>query len=173
MAKLPMMSPPMLIRPILTRRHLLLAAPCVLFAVPAIAAEEPPLAFMTSIYEAYKGKDAKGLALDSPQKVRRYFEPSLAALINKDQQTAARRREVGRLDGDPFIDAQDWDISGFDISVSDVVGGKAKATVKFTNAGQAATVALDLVRVKNDWRISDITWLRDGKPQTLRGLLSH
>jgi len=164
---------PMLSRPILTRRHLLLGASCVLLTVPAVAADEPPLAFVTSIYEAYKGKDTKGVALDSPQKVHRYFEPSLAALINKDRATAARRGEVGKLDGDPFIDAQDWDISSFDISVSDIEAGKARATVKFTNAGQAATVVVDLVKVKNDWRISDITWLREGKQQTLRGLLSR
>jgi len=141
--------------------------------VVAFAADPTALAFVTSIYEAYKGKGAKGVSLDSPNKVRRYFDASLAALINKDRAIAARRGEVGRLDGDPFIDAQDWDIPGFDISLSDTAAGKASATVKFTNLGQATRVVLDLVKVKNDWRISDVTWLRDGKPQTLRGLYSQ
>ena len=142
-------------------------------AAPAFAADPAALAFVTSIYEAYKGKGAKGVSLDSPNKVRRYFDATLAALINKDRAIAARRGEVGKLDGDPFIDAQDWDIASFDISVSDSAAGKASATVKFTNLGQATRVVLDLVKVKNDWRISDVTWLRDGKPQTLRGLYSQ
>jgi hypothetical protein len=29
-------------------------------------------------------------------------------------------------------------------------------------------VRLDLVKVKNDWRIADITWLLDGKTESLR-----
>lgn len=86
---------------------------------------------------------------------------------------AARRGEVGLLDGDPFIDAQDWDISAFDIVVTDTVPGKASATVKFTNLDKLTTVVLDLVKIKNDWRISDITWLRDGKPETLRAIYAH
>ena len=32
---------------------------------------------------------------------------------------------------------------------------------------------LDLVKIKNDWRVSDITWLRDGKSETLRGIYVH
>lgn len=32
---------------------------------------------------------------------------------------------------------------------------------------------LDLVKIKNDWRVNDITWPRDGKPETLRGIYVH
>ncbi|MGB7101026.1 MAG: hypothetical protein WBD95_19955 [Xanthobacteraceae bacterium] len=92
-------------------------------------------------------------------------------MINKDRAIAARRGQVGLLDGDPFIDAQDWDITDFAIVVGDITPGKAGATVKFTNLGNPATVLLDLVKIKNDWRIGNITWVRDGKPQTLRGAL--
>jgi Protein of unknown function (DUF3828) len=113
-------------------------------------------------------KDAKGHPLDNESAIRRYFEPSLAALMVKDQKIAAKRGEVGLLDFDPFIDAQDWEISNFDIAVDDSAPGKASATVKFTNFNKPATVRLDLVKVKNDWRIADITWLRDGKAESLR-----
>lgn len=105
--------------------------------------------------------------------IRRYFEPSLAALMVKDQKIAAKRGEVGLLDFDPFIDAQDWGISAFDIAVDDTVPGKATATVKFTNFDKAATVRLDLVKIKNDWRIADITWLRDGKQDNLRKIYAN
>jgi hypothetical protein len=158
-----------------TRRSILFvlcAGPCALQVWPAIAADASALAFLMTIYDAYKGKDSKGVALDNSRTIRRYFEPSLAALINKDRAIAARRGDVGLLDGDPFIDAQDWDIASFDIATRDTAPGKASATVKFTNLGKPRTVAIDLVKIKNDWRISDINWPRDEAPTTLRGLYS-
>jgi hypothetical protein len=154
----------------LTRRKVLLGAACAAIAAPAPAADETATAFVTAIYEAYKGKKAHGVLFDNDHAARRYFEPSLAALIRKDQKNAARRNEPPRLDGDPFVDAQDWEIAAFDIAVNDTGPGKASATVKFSNSGEPRTVVLDLVKIKNDWRISDITWQRDGKPSTLRAL---
>src|SRR5271169_4362505 len=77
------------------------------------------LAFVKAIYAPYKGKNTKGITLDTDDDLRRYFEPSLVALISKDEKDAARRRDVPTLDGDPFIDAQDWETPSFDITVSD------------------------------------------------------
>ena len=156
----------------LTRRFIIMSAACaamMLAALPA-SADASAVSFVTAIYNAYKGKNAKGVSIDGAGALRRYFEPSLAGLIDKDEREAARRHEVPALDGDPFVDAQDWQISNFDIAVADTAAGKATATVKFSNAGDATTVVLDLVTVGNDWRISNITWMHDGKPETLRGL---
>lgn len=155
-----------------TRRHLLLGAAGAVIATRALAADSTARAFVTQIYDAYKGKDAKGHPLDSDRAVRRYFEPSLAALIIKDGKEAARRNEVGALNGDPFIDAQDWEIDTFDIAVSEPAPGKAKATVKFSNGGTAKTVELDLVKIKNEWRIREIVWTHDGKRESLRGIFN-
>ena len=91
----------------------------------------------------------------------------------KDQKIAAKRGEVGLLDFDPFIDAQDWEISNIDILVDDGAPGNATVTVKFTNFDKAATVRLDLVKIKNDWRIADITWLRDSKQDNLRKIYAN
>jgi Protein of unknown function (DUF3828) len=154
----------------LTRRTILLGAVCAAVTLPALADDATALAFVTAIYAAYKGKDAKGIPLDGAAALRRYFVPSLAALIEKDEKAAARRHEVPNLDGDPFVDAQDWDISDFNITMNAASEGKATATVKFVNQGEAATVVLDLVTVNSDWRINDITWLHGGKPETLRGI---
>jgi Protein of unknown function (DUF3828) len=131
------------------------------------------MAFVTSIYSAYKGKNAKGLPLDNERTIRRYFEPSLAALISKDQKDAARRHEVPTLDGDPFVDAQDWDIEAFNIALADSGPDKIRATVSFRNTDQPVSIILDLVAINNDWRIDDITSQRDGKSETLRGIYKH
>jgi hypothetical protein len=155
----------------LTRRTILLGAACVAVAAPALA--DDARGFVAAIYEAYKGKDAKGIALDNERTIRRYFEPSLAALISKDQKDAEQRNEAPSLDGDPFVDAQDWDISAVDIAVTDTGPNTASATVTFRNADEPTTVVLALVKINKDWRISDIIWQHDGKPETLRGLFGH
>jgi len=155
----------------LTRRALLLATAAAVITIPAVAGDASPHDFVAAIYDAYKGKDAKGIALDNDRAIRRYFEPSVAELIINDRKKAARRKEAPTLDGDPFVDAQDWDITAFDIALVDKPPDGAIATVKFRNADQQSTVVLALVKVKNGWRISDITWQHDGKPETLRGLL--
>ena len=165
------LASPTAVRP--TRRTLMIAAASGLIPMPVLAADASAKTFVTGIYEAYKGSGAKGLRLDSEAAVRRYFEPSLAALIIKDRRSAARRREVGKLDGDPFVDAQDWNIDKFDVDVAENAPGKPKATVKFVNLDQPATVVLDLVKIGKDWRIADITWLREGKAETLRNLYLH
>jgi hypothetical protein len=142
-------------------------------AVPVAAADAAATAFVTKIYEAYKGKGSKGISIDGDAAVRRYFEPSLAAMIVRDQKAAARRHDVPTLDSDPFIDAQDWEISGIDVAVTDAPPDKAVATVNFKNLDQPTKVVLDLVKIKSDWRIANITWQRDGKAETLRGLYGH
>jgi hypothetical protein len=157
----------------LSRRTIILGAACMAVAKPALAADSAATAFVTAIYNAYKGKDAKGVPLGNERIIRRYFEPTLAAAMAKDQKAAARRNEVGLLDFDPFLEAQDWDVGAFDIAVSDAAVGTAKATVKFVNQGEAMTVVLDLVQVKNDWRVYDITWLHDGKTENLRKTFVH
>jgi hypothetical protein len=160
-----------------TRRTVLLIAastlgmPRAVGVTPTVAAEASATAFVTKIYDAYKGENSKGILIDTDAAIRRYFEPSLAALISKDQKDAARRHDVPTLDGDPFIDAQDWDISAVDIAVRDASPDKAVATVSFKNIDHSTTVVLDLIKIKSDWRIANITWQRDGgKKETLRRL---
>ena len=79
-----------------------------------------------------------------------------------------RRRNYDRL-----LDAQDWDTSTFDIRAVDAGDGKAKATVKFVNRGEAMTVLLDLIQIKGDWPVFDITWRHDGKLESLRQIYTH
>ena len=137
-----------------------------LASVGAMAAEPSATSFVEAIYAPYKVKDGKGNPLDSDAAVKRYFEPRLAALIIKDHNTAAKRGDVSTLEMDPFIDAQDWDISAVDVAVRDT-SEKASAKVSFKNLGKQTTVVLDLVKLRGEWRIADINW---GRKQTLRTL---
>jgi hypothetical protein len=158
---------------VLKRRDIVLLVAWVALATRAMAADASARAFVAAIYDAYVGKNCNGIALDSDQKVQHYFEPSLAALILQDQKEAARRKEVGTLDFDPFVDAQDWDIAAFNIAMNDKGPDKASANVQFNNFGSPQTVALDLVKIKNEWKISDITWTPHENPNTLRTLYAR
>src|SRR5262249_51632318 len=81
---------------------LLLALP-----VAAKAQEQTASQFLASLYEPYKKKDFKGQPY---WEADRFFAPDLAAAMNKDYAEAKKRKEVPTLDGDPFIDAQDWQV---------------------------------------------------------------
>jgi hypothetical protein len=62
------------------------------------------------------------------------------------------------------------EISGVDIVMREIAADKASATVSFINLRDPTTVVLDLVKLKQGWRIADITW--ENRKQTLRGLLT-
>ena len=151
----------------ITRRHFVLASALTVAWAPAALADPAAKAFLEKIYAAYKGKSSKGIPLDSDAMLRLYFEPKLAALMIKDRKDAAKRGDIPELDGDPFVNAQDWEIGPVEIAVSDIAPDKASATVKFRNLEVDTTVVYDLVKLKQGWRIADITW--DGK-DTLRGI---
>ena len=68
---------------------------------------------------------------------------------------AARRKEVPTLNGDPFVDAQDWEISNLAVSAR-TDGATATGQVTFVNAGTPVRLTLALVLTPAGWRISDI-----------------
>ncbi|MFL6835346.1 MAG: DUF3828 domain-containing protein [Xanthobacteraceae bacterium] len=147
---------------------LLVCIICTGLGVVGVRAAEPSAkSFVEGIYAVYKGKDARGVSLESDAAVRRYFEPKLAALIIKDRKDA--RGEVGKLGADPFIDAQDWEIDAVDIAIREIAPDKASATVSFKSLGEQRTVVLALVKLRMGWRIADIT---SDRKETLREFLS-
>jgi hypothetical protein len=153
----------------ITRRNFVLASvlTTACAAAGAAQADDAAKAFLEKIYAAYKGKNSKGVLLDTDARLRLYFEPKLAAMMIKDGKDAQKRGDVPALDGDPFVGAQDWEIGPVVIEVRDLAPDKASATAKFSNLKMPTTVTYDLVKLANGWRIADISW---GDNDTLRGL---
>jgi hypothetical protein len=143
------------------RRALGLGA-VVLLALMSFAAHEAfaqagsPQEFLTAIYKNYQGKDAPGTDLSAPDDVNRYFAPDLAAAIIKDSEEAEKSGDAPTLDGDPFVDAQDWDIKNLRIDAKPAGGNAAGATVTFTNFGEKQAVRIDLVKTAAGWRVREI-----------------
>jgi len=151
----------------LTRREFLATA-VVLAASPLAAAAASPLSFLASIYDQY-GPGRSGIMLDDEADLRRWFSPSLAALMQKDRDAASEVDEVPMLNGDPFIDAQDGDITQMTLRVDEPGGGKAVGHVSFMNTGEPRSIDLDLVETPAGWRVDDIHW----GDASLRGLYTH
>jgi hypothetical protein len=137
---------------------------CVFLGAPrsASAQSDPsPEAFLTAIYSTYKGssdKGAKGIPLNNDETIQRYFEPSLASEIIKDAAEAKTRGDAPKLNGDPFIDGQDWEITKFSVAVKDAGGDKAVGTVNINNFGKDIAIVLNLVKPADGWRIANISW---------------
>ena len=162
-----------------TRRAILLAAvSCIAACIttshlanagPGAADDASALAFLSAIYNSYTSGSK-----DGPNRQRSHTTPLYrAGSRRRDEQGSGNRGKTprrGELDVDPFIDAQDYDIKHFDVAIKDTAPGKATATVTFVNFDEQKTIVLELIAIKNDWRIYDITWPRDAEPKTLRAL---
>jgi hypothetical protein len=123
-----------------------------LSAVPATAQFAAPEAAVSALYARYKGKapnNGPGFPSDAAG-VRRFLEPGLAQAWLKD----------GNLGADPFIDGQDWEISGLSIGQPVVTGDRARVQVRFRNFGEPRLLTYRLVRNPDGWRIYDVNGLR-------------
>ena len=148
-------------------RRLVLTIACLTALIaPVFADEATPQTFLTTLYHRYEGKHTRGLDYADKRMLMRYFEPSLVDLITADQAAAKKRDEVPALDGDPFVDAQEWEITQLAITTTADGPDKATGTVTFRNFSEPKKLTVALVRLKAGWRIADITW-PDG---SLRGL---
>src|SRR5262249_7474494 len=134
--------------------------------IAAGAQSSTALDFLKSIYEPYKQAGFKGQPY---WETERFFTAALARPIQRDFREAKKRKEVPTLDGDPFIDAQDWSIAAISYAASTgSTSINAAAVVTFTNAEQPKQLAVFLVQTPQGWRIDDIV-SRGGS--SLRALL--
>jgi hypothetical protein len=122
--------------------------------------------FLTTLYHRYEGKHTRGIDYADKPTLLRYFDPSLAKLITEDRAAAKKNDEVPALDGDPFVDAQEWEITRLTITVQTDGPDTAMGIVAFRNFNKPTKIQVALVRLQDGWRISDIVW-PDG---SLRGL---
>lgn len=132
----------------------LVAAAALAFA--ATAETGSPQAFVEDIYRAYLDKNGKGNPLSSDAIIRGYFAPPLAQAMIADFAAAEKRGEVPMLNGDPFVDAQDWEISNLKIAVKSTSPDAAIATVAFVMFNEPRSVMLELVRTPAGWRVAEI-----------------
>jgi hypothetical protein len=138
-----------------------------LLMLPAQAQSPDAKTFVENIYKRYLGKNTPSVDLSTREGLDLYFTSSLADLIDKDAKEAEKLQEAPLLNGDAFVDGQDWEITDPVITVQAQENGKgATAIASFKNFGKAVTVRLVLQLTPKGWRIDDVLW-SDGN---LRGI---
>lgn len=148
-----------------------LVASCLLLspgfaAAPAHApAPASPEALIRLVYAQHQPWFGKEIDWNDPVVAAKYFDPSLVALLKKDSDYSARMGEVGCLDGDPFLDAQDYDEDGITpIEIHEVSSPRAGLwEVSFTGVSPAwkdwnVRLRYDVRKTPRGWRIYDIIW---------------
>ena len=126
-----------------------------LAALPVAAQAQPQQsaqAFLESLYAPYRTKGFRGQPYTQAE---RFFEPILARAMQRDYQLAQRNGVPPTLNGDPFVDAQDWEVSNLSVRATES-GERATGIVSFTNFDKKKTLAVELVQTPGGWRISDI-----------------
>ena len=136
----------------LSRRLLLAGGIMIALRSAEVLAQTTAQAFVESLYRPYLDAGFQGQPYGD---TGRFFAPALAQAMDRENREAKRRNEVPALNGDPFIDAQDWEISQLSIDVT-TSGDSATARVSFQNFGVSRRVLLELVKTPAGWRIADI-----------------
>ncbi len=99
------------------------------------------------------------------------YSPSLIALFEAE----ARRTpadEVGAVNFDPLINAQDYDIAEISISDALVEGDSALVIASFDNFGEPQEIRFTLVHRAEGWKIDDIETRSGPYPWRLSELLT-
>ncbi|KIZ44039.1 MULTISPECIES: DUF3828 domain-containing protein [Rhodopseudomonas] len=163
----------------LTRRSFAAGA-LVAVTLPALAAPiaADPVAILNAIYARVahgKGEDG-GFVTAKPTRAK-YLSKSLVALWAKAE-VRTPKDEAGPIDFDPVTNSQDPDVTSFDIVAEKQDSGSATLAVTLTGARTSRenradnVVRYDFTRDGGHWRIDDIRSTVDGKPWSLRDLLT-
>lgn len=129
-------------------RHLAFIA-LALVATPALAQDySDPEALLQALYAGY------GPAYDYPPDQAPLRSARLNGLYEADSKEAGG--EVGRIDFDPFVNGQDYQITELQIGEPYLVGGKAVVRVNFENMGTPEELGYLLVKESGGWKIDDV-----------------
>ncbi|UFZ05888.1 YbjP/YqhG family protein [Bradyrhizobium ontarionense] len=165
------------------RRLLLLSLAGVLASAPlhAQVPAQDPVGIMTAIYARVakgKGEDGGNFVIEDKAARAKYLSKSLAAQWAKmDARTP--KGEVGAVDFDPITNSQDPDVASFKVTPEKQEADKTTIAVTITGhrnerKDQAdSVIRYDLVRETGQWKIDDIRGAVDGKPWSIRAMLSE
>ncbi len=131
-------------------------------------AVEPPDAVLRAVYQLYletAPDTVVGFDFTDPTVAAAYFDPQLTKLLVADAKSGDPR-----LNFDPFIEGQDFEIKAVACQTKAVTKKDAQVVCQFDNFDEKKVVSFKMVRITAGWRIADVTW--DRNPQSLRALLT-
>ena len=109
--------------------------------------------FIADIYKTYTDNPH-----DDPEQAgeQNIYSKHLQTLFDKDE-AETPQGEVGRLDFDPFVGGQDWELSGLEVKETYRSGDEAQVRADFASFGDPRSILFSLVREDGAWRIDDIS----------------
>lgn len=124
-----------------------------LFGFVALAATrvDEPKSFVTQVYQRFIAAQSSGASYTPPSDI---YSARLGALFRKDKQRA--RGEVGCLDFDFWVNAQDWEISDVSVTSSDEGPQRKTVIAKFLNIGKPQEIHFDFRRNGGRWQLDDV-----------------
>lgn len=131
-------------------------------AVQAQPEFDDPVALIQYTYAPYGNGDF-------PDEMTELFSPTLTQLWND---MVERSAELPLIDFDPFINAQDYDITGLVIDDPVIGADQAVVAVSFLNFGEPQDMRFTLVRRVDGWKIDDIETVGGEFPWRLSELLA-
>ena len=113
---------------------------------------DDPVKFVKDVYADYVGKKPE------PDDI---YSPRLEALFALDTKEAGG--EVGRIDFDPWIDAQDGTITGVSVTSAPVdnAPGRKVVIARFKNEGKPHEVHFYFERTGGQWKLDDMRSMTD------------
>ncbi|GGF15412.1 hypothetical protein GCM10011321_04120 [Youhaiella tibetensis] len=135
-------------------------------AAPALAATyDSPKALLDSIYESYSTNSF-------PEDSEEIYSAHLKRLFAADRERTPEG-EVGALDFDPFINAQDYDLADLVIGEPEISGTLATSTVRFANFGEKNTVVISMVKEPDGWKVDNVQSIEGEVQWTLTEILGE
>jgi hypothetical protein len=129
-------------------RHLAALA-LLLIATPSFAQDySDPKAVVEALYAGYLPPNE--------------FPPDMSALQSKrlndlfEADSKEANGEIGRIDFDPFINGQDYDVSKVEVGEPAYAAGKALVRVNVVNFGKPDEFGILLVKEGDAWKVDDV-----------------
>lgn len=137
---------------------LLLAAwPCGA-QTPPMQAQRPlsPVEIVRQLYQPYVA-DGDAADFDSLQAIADHADGALKALVARDRACEAKEQGICRIDFDPVINGQDWNLNGKApvFTEADTASGKT-ISAAFASYGIKIIIRYDFVLQGDQWLISDV-----------------
>lgn len=135
-------------------------------ALPAFAYDTPK-ALLEALYTPYKAGDSFDWSNWDESKFR---SRELNDLFAKDQKEADG--DIGRLDFDPYIDGQDYQVTDLRFGEPAIEGDTARLEVTFKNFDAPEDLMFTLVKEADGWKVDDVVSSNKDFPYSLKAIMS-
>jgi hypothetical protein len=139
-----------------------------LLILPDAAAQSPhdadPVQLITAIYQTY--------TIDNTPVVPDVYSRRLQAPLDTDAKNTPPG-DAGTIDWDVFVDGNNWELSNLRIALVARSDSAATVQASFDNFGKPRKLLFALIREQGEWRIDDISSMRQGARWTMSKILTH